>query len=47
MCFVLCVYVQFMIGSRKSTVVDPSEMLISLDIWNDKKVAFMKTIRAG
>ena len=31
--FVLCVYVQFMIGSRKGTITDPSKMLISLDIW--------------
>jgi hypothetical protein len=30
---VLCVYVQFMIGSRKGTFIDPSKMLISLDTW--------------
>jgi len=30
---VLHMYVQFMIGSRKGTITDSSEMLISLDIW--------------
>jgi hypothetical protein len=29
---VLCVYVQWIIGSGKGTIIDPSKTLISLDI---------------